>query len=122
MHRWLLALLALLGTAAARADVVTKAVECRHGDAVLEGCLAYDDAITDKRPGVLVAHEDGGNGPSRGSAPSSGRGSATAPSPSRLTSSSKRPPGRCGASGPSSTTPCGTGTSPRNRVPPCPPT
>jgi dienelactone hydrolase len=37
--------------------VVTQAVEYRHGDAVLEGYLAYDDAVEGKRPGILVVHE-----------------------------------------------------------------
>ena len=63
MRGWLLlSVLALAGLAAGgRAEVVTKAVEYRHGDRVLEGSLAYDDAVSGKRPGVLVAHEAGGN-------------------------------------------------------------
>jgi len=39
------------------AAVVTEAVEYMDGDAVLEGYLAYDDAIQGKRPGILVVHE-----------------------------------------------------------------
>ncbi len=35
----------------------TKVVEYKDGDIVLEGYLAYDDAIQEKRPGVLVVHE-----------------------------------------------------------------
>lgn len=35
----------------------TEAVEYRHGDVVLEGYLAYDDAFEGKRPGVAVVHE-----------------------------------------------------------------
>jgi dienelactone hydrolase len=31
-------------------------VEYKQGDTILEGYLAYDDAIAGKRPGVLVAH------------------------------------------------------------------
>jgi dienelactone hydrolase len=32
-------------------------IEYKDGDAVLEGMIAYDDASTAKRPGVLVVHE-----------------------------------------------------------------
>ena len=51
----ILALLTLSG--AAEAKLVTKTVEYRQGEAVLEGYLAYDDSIAGKRPGVLVVHE-----------------------------------------------------------------
>lgn len=55
--RYLLALLMTLVWAVnAQAELRTKVVEYRHGDTVLEGYLAYDDAIQGKRPGVLVAH------------------------------------------------------------------
>jgi dienelactone hydrolase len=37
-------------------------IEYREGDTVCEGYLAYDDAKSGKRPGVLVAHEWGGCG------------------------------------------------------------
>ncbi|GAB4255495.1 MULTISPECIES: dienelactone hydrolase family protein [Deferrisoma] len=48
----------LLGVPApSPAGLVTRSVEYRHGDAVLEGYLAYDDAVAGKRPGVLVVHE-----------------------------------------------------------------
>jgi len=40
----------------ALAEVQTEVIEYRHGDIVLEGYLAYDDAIAGKRPGVLVVH------------------------------------------------------------------
>jgi dienelactone hydrolase len=43
--------------AAAEPTVVAKAVEYRDGDVVLEGWLAYDDAVKGKRPGVVVVHE-----------------------------------------------------------------
>ena len=39
------------------AKVITQAVEYKHGDTPLIGYLAYDDAATGKRPGVLVVHE-----------------------------------------------------------------
>jgi dienelactone hydrolase len=39
------------------ATVVTQTVEYRQDGTVMQGFLAYDDAITGKRPGVLVVHE-----------------------------------------------------------------
>jgi dienelactone hydrolase len=39
-----------------KAALKTKVVEYKHGDAVLEGYLAYDDTMQGKRPGVLVVH------------------------------------------------------------------
>jgi dienelactone hydrolase len=47
----------LLTSVQALAAVKTKVVEYKHGNTVLEGYLAYDDAIKEKRPGVLVVHE-----------------------------------------------------------------
>lgn len=41
----------------AYAALHTETVDYKHGDAVLEGYLAYDDAIQGKRPGILVVHE-----------------------------------------------------------------
>lgn len=41
----------------AQAQVVLETVEYKHGEASLEGYLAYDDAVETKRPGVLVVHE-----------------------------------------------------------------
>lgn len=41
----------------AHAALHTETVEYKHGDVVLKGYLAYDDAATGKRPGVLVVHE-----------------------------------------------------------------
>jgi dienelactone hydrolase len=41
----------------ASAEIVTRTVEYRQGDALLKGYLAYDDAVEGKRPGVLVVHE-----------------------------------------------------------------
>jgi dienelactone hydrolase len=43
--------------ATAPAAVQTKAIEYKDGDVTLEGYLAWDDALTGKRPGVLVVHE-----------------------------------------------------------------
>lgn len=41
----------------ARAATHTETIEYKHGDAVLEGFLAYDDAIKGPRPGVLIVHQ-----------------------------------------------------------------
>jgi dienelactone hydrolase len=48
---------------ASTAEVRTEVVEYRHGDAVLEGYMAYDDSVKGKRPGVLVVHEWMGHNP-----------------------------------------------------------
>ena len=50
-------LLILLFSTAAHGKVVTQEVEYKHEGTVLKGYLAYDDAIKEKRPGVLVVHE-----------------------------------------------------------------
>jgi dienelactone hydrolase len=42
---------------ASRAAIHTELVEYKQGDTTLEGYLAYDDAISGKRPGVLVVHQ-----------------------------------------------------------------
>jgi hypothetical protein len=39
------------------AKLHTETIEYKEGDTVLEGYLAYDDAIKGKRPGVMVVHE-----------------------------------------------------------------
>jgi dienelactone hydrolase len=43
--------------AQAQAEIKKEPIEYKHGDTVLEGYLAYDDAIQGKRPGVVVVHE-----------------------------------------------------------------
>ena len=57
MRIFALGVVMLMGTSAASAAVQTKAVEYKQGDTVLEGYLAWDDAIQGQRPGVLVVHE-----------------------------------------------------------------
>ena len=58
MSKFVLAAAVLaLGAAAAAAEVKTKKVEYKHGDATFVGHLAWDDAVAGKRPGVLVVHE-----------------------------------------------------------------
>jgi dienelactone hydrolase len=50
-------LLGLLATAGVEATVQTEVVEYRDDDTVLEGFLAWDDAVEGVRPGVLVVHD-----------------------------------------------------------------
>lgn len=47
----------MLAAVPASAEVTTKRIEYRDGDAVLVGHLAWDDAVEGERPGVLVVHE-----------------------------------------------------------------
>ena len=47
----------LLMTTAAHAALKTELIDYRQGDTLLQGYLAYDDALTGKRPGVLIVHE-----------------------------------------------------------------
>ena len=56
--KWILLGLLIVGYAATgRGEIRGRAVEYKQGDTQLEGWLVYDDAITSKRPGVLVVHQ-----------------------------------------------------------------
>jgi dienelactone hydrolase len=58
MYRSLIAMTAIALTAgASQAAVVTKTVDYDYDGTKLKGFLAYDDAVKEKRPGVLVVHE-----------------------------------------------------------------
>lgn len=48
---------ALLPFSNAHAAVQVETVEYKDGATVLEGLLAYDDAVKDRRPGVVVVHD-----------------------------------------------------------------
>src|ERR1700704_2482026 len=39
------------------AQIHTEMIEYKHGDAVLEGYLAYNPSIPGKRPAVLIVHQ-----------------------------------------------------------------
>jgi len=41
----------------ARGAIKVERIDYKQGDTVLEGILAYDDALKDKRPGILVCQE-----------------------------------------------------------------
>ncbi|MCR4331718.1 MAG: dienelactone hydrolase family protein, partial [Sulfuricaulis sp.] len=58
MRRLVLSIvLAFGGLAAAQAAIKEGPVEYKAGDTVLKGYLVYDDAVKERRPGVLVVHE-----------------------------------------------------------------
>jgi len=57
------ALAIALGTTPARAEVKTQWIDYKQGDTQLRGYLAYDDAIKDRRPGVLLVHRRDGMTP-----------------------------------------------------------
>ena len=50
-------LLALSCALAIQAQVHTEVIEYQHGDATLEGYLAYDESIKGPRPAVLIVHQ-----------------------------------------------------------------
>ena len=53
----LLSLALLVGVGGAHAEVKTQEVEYDSGGTPLQGFFAWDEAVTGKRPGVLVIHE-----------------------------------------------------------------
>jgi len=57
MKMLIAALLAASTALVARAELVSRAVEYRQGDTVLEGFSVYDDTVTGRRPAVLVVHQ-----------------------------------------------------------------
>ena len=57
MVRHVAVLILMLVVAPLQAAVVGKEVSYRSGDTDMKGYLAYDDAVTGKRPGILVVHE-----------------------------------------------------------------
>lgn len=46
-----------MGAHMTAAEIKTEQIVYRHGEVVLEGVLAYDASVAEKRPGVLVVHE-----------------------------------------------------------------
>lgn len=57
MRYFLILMVLFVWTVSTEAKVRTETVEYRHGDKVLEGFLAYDDAKKGPIPGVVVVHE-----------------------------------------------------------------
>jgi dienelactone hydrolase len=56
-HGLFLALLGVTMMTSARGEIVTKTVEYKQGDTILEGFIAYDSSIKTARPGVLIVHQ-----------------------------------------------------------------
>ena len=54
---------AMLAASAAQAEIKTEWVEYSHGDAKLKGYLAYDNAVSGKRPAILMIHDRAGMQP-----------------------------------------------------------
>ncbi|MDH3342596.1 MAG: dienelactone hydrolase family protein [Gammaproteobacteria bacterium] len=50
-------LLALFISTIAHAEIITSNIDYQQGDTTMKGMLAYDNAISGKRPGVLIVHE-----------------------------------------------------------------
>ena len=57
LHRLAAYVLVLFIPSLCLAEIQTKAIPYQHGEVQLEGFLAWDDAQTGKRPGILVVHE-----------------------------------------------------------------
>lgn len=57
MARMAFAIVAVMLAVESNAEIVTREVSYKQGDTVMNGLVAYDDAIKTKRPGVLVVHE-----------------------------------------------------------------
>jgi len=57
MKNTLLIAILLMVTVVAKAEIVSRAVEYKEGNTLLEGLSVYDSAIQGKRPAVLVIHQ-----------------------------------------------------------------
>ena len=57
MQNTFFSLIVIMAALSARSEIVSKAVEYRQDDVVLEGLSVYDDAFNGKRPAVLVVHQ-----------------------------------------------------------------
>ena len=57
MKRVLVTLFLLTFANGAMAKVITRTVEYKQGDAVLQGYLSYDDAVKGRRAAVLIVHD-----------------------------------------------------------------
>ena len=57
MQLRILLLTAMTIALSARAEIISKPVEYKQGQTILEGLSVYDDAVKGKRPAVLVVHQ-----------------------------------------------------------------
>ncbi|MCB9772092.1 MAG: dienelactone hydrolase family protein [Candidatus Omnitrophica bacterium] len=63
MKKMIVLFLFLFLSNSAQAAVQTRVFEYQEGETVLQGYIAFDDAIAGKRPGILVVHDWMGFGP-----------------------------------------------------------
>src|SRR5260370_8715357 len=57
---WAVAMAAMFQAGGARAELKKQWIDYKDGDKPLYGYLVYDDAVSGKRPGVLLAHSRAG--------------------------------------------------------------
>ncbi len=57
MHNKVSAIILCLTALATRGEIVSKPIEYKQGDTVLQGWSVYDDSVQGKRPAVLVVHQ-----------------------------------------------------------------
>ena len=57
INKILLAAVFLLVSLGVSAEIIQQEISYKQGDTQMKGFLAYDDAISGKRPGILVVHE-----------------------------------------------------------------
>src|SRR5215467_2488797 len=57
---WAAVLAAMFQVGAARAELKKQWIDYQDGEKPLSGYLVYDDAVSGKRPGVLLAHSRAG--------------------------------------------------------------
>ena len=57
MKQLAIGIIALMLTTTARAEIKTQDIKYKAGEQTMKGFLAWDDAITEKRPGVIVVPE-----------------------------------------------------------------
>src|SRR5689334_2063066 len=57
MNMRVLASFLVMTALSVRSEIVSKPVEYKQGDTVLEGLSVYDDAVQGQRPAVLVVHQ-----------------------------------------------------------------
>ena len=57
MRNRVFTVLAIMSALSARGEIISRPVEYKQGDTVLEGLAVYDNAIHGKRPAVLVVHQ-----------------------------------------------------------------
>jgi len=57
MRNFVILISGLTAALTVRGEPVSKSVEYRQGDTILEGYSVHDDAVRGKRPGVLIVHQ-----------------------------------------------------------------